>query len=307
MDRAVRIIPFAVALAFTLWAYLVFDRTMSDSATAPTTAESVATDRSGGVDRSDRAVDRSGWGVGLPSTGDAIPALSGDPVAGSGGLPAADPDEAPGDLAFRPSFASRLYQVSEEADGIDEVLAREAGDDTPFGGVLIPQAGPASPAALGPGLYATSFDTVGCAYELRRADTKGDGDRVIGQDRLREGRVLVSLNGVEPDAFLPSTGCGRWSPWSPLALPLDSAWPGDYWIGDLAYGRWAVPDGCLLEEVVDFRGARLADVVWSGRGPLMLVIDEDTLGIRLRGCERPMVLVEAGIDPRPPGLRHRDG
>jgi hypothetical protein len=278
MDRAVRIIPFVVALVVTLWAYLVFDHTLSDVASTPTTAESM---EEGAADGTGRGADPGDQG-------------------------AADAP-APESLAFRPTFGSRIYLVSDEVEGLADAIAREASDEAPVGGAVLPQASPSLPPALGPGLYTTAFDTEGCSYELRRDGPRGGGDLVIGQDRLADGRMLVFLNEIEPDLFLPSPDCGRWSPWVPPDEPLVEADPGDYWIGDLAMGRWSVPVGCLWEEVADFRGARLADVVDSGRGPGTFVIDEDTLGIRFRDCDDPLVLVESGVDPRPPGLRRRDG
>ena len=157
----------------------------------------------------------------------------------------------------------------------------------------------ASTVPIDPGLYATAFDREGCGYELRRYGPKGD-ERLIGQDHLPRGRMLVSLNAIEPDSFVPLIQCGGWSPWSALYEPLVVAGAGDYWIGDLAHGVWSVPEGCYWEEVADFRGARLADVVASGRGPSTLLIDDESLGLRVRECERPLVMTT----PLLPTLHH---
>jgi hypothetical protein len=113
---------------------------------------------------------------------------------------------------------------------------------------------------------------------------------VIGQDHLADGRLLVSFNDVEPDLFSARPGCGVWVPWSPVIEPLEEAVDGDYWVGDLAAGTWSVPDDCLWEKVVAFRGAALVDVEESGFGPEPLVIDDETLGVRIRGCAEPVAL-----------------
>ena len=103
---------------------------------------------------------------------------------------------------------------------------------------------------------------------------------------------MVTINTVEADIFRPLPQCGSWTPWSPLAEPLVTADNGDYGAGDLARGVWAVPEGCLWEKVVAFRGARLVDVVESARGEGELVIDRDLVGLRLRDCDVLMRLVE---------------
>lgn len=136
---------------------------------------------------------------------------------------------------------------------------------------------------LKPGLYATAFDVEGCSFELRRI-MRTRTEAVIGTDHLDRGRMLVSINGIEPDSFISSPACGDWFEWSPLLEPLTTVSDGDYWIGDLKPGTWTVPSGCMWEKVVGFRGAKLWDVQDSGFGPEDLVVDDQTLGIRIRGC-----------------------
>jgi hypothetical protein len=278
MDRVVRISGVVVVAAFALWAYLVFDHAVRVESPTPTVAADVA-----------------GSGVGTDPDGAVVPT---DPVDGD--------DEPPRALAFRPDFGSRIYAVADLPDSADrDASPADDGDAYPLETDLVPHASLAGIVALEPGLYATAFDGQDCSYELVRYDRQGE-ERIIGQDRLSEGRMLVSLNEIEPDVFVPSPQCGGWSLWSPLVEPLVTAEPGDYWVGDLTLGLWEVPEGCLWEEVVDFRGARLSDVVESGRGPQRITIDDDTLGIRFRGCDHPLVLVEAGVDPRPAPLRSDD-
>ncbi len=155
--------------------------------------------------------------------------------------------------------------------------------DYPVETDLIPGVTLAARGEVEPGLYATTFDTVGCSYELRRVMSSGI-ERAIGTDSLATGRMLVWINEIEPDSFVANPSCGEWVPWSPLVAPMRSAGNGDYWIGDLATGEWEVPSDCYWEKVVGFRGAELADIVDSGRGPGVLIIDNETYGVRIRGC-----------------------
>ena len=128
-------------------------------------------------------------------------------------------------------------------------------------------------------------------------------DHVIGHDRIESGRMIVSINEVEPDTFVATKSCGEWSPWSPLVEPLTVAGTGDYWIGDLAQGVWSVPSGCFWEKVVSFRGALLLDVEDTGAGPGELTVDQFTLGLRVRHCGgAPMVRTRS----LPPGLPIED-
>ncbi len=162
---------------------------------------------------------------------------------------------------------------------------------------------------LDAGLYTTTFDAEDCSYRLIRSGDVpfdylyepdpyddeeyvgrrvGRDDQVIsvtGEDHLHQGRMLVSILGVESDSFTSATGCGSWMPWTPLLEPLTLATDGDYWIGDLAQGEWQVPPGCLWEKVVAFRGARIEDVVDGDRGPGTVMIDEGTAGVRIRQCQ----------------------
>lgn len=163
---------------------------------------------------------------------------------------------------------------------------------------------------LNAGLYTTTFEAENCSYRL----INGEGDipfdylyepdpydaeeyngsrvrrndqqvRVIGEDHLHQGRMLVTINGIEPDTFTSSNGCGSWIPWSPLQTPLTKAGDGDYWVGDLVQGEWTVPPGCIWEKVAAFRGGRLDDVIHSDLGPGSVMIDEGTLGLRIRQCQ----------------------
>ena len=148
-----------------------------------------------------------------------------------------------------------------------------------------------------PGLYTTDFGVIDCEYELRRI-MDDNRDHVIGHDRIGQGRMMVSINEVEPDSFVATETCGEWSPWSPLVDPLTVAGTGDYWIGDLAVGIWSVPRECYWEKVVSFRGALFADVEATGAGPGELTVDQFTLGIRIRHCDG---LPMRWIDDLPPG------
>lgn len=141
---------------------------------------------------------------------------------------------------------------------------------------------------LKPGIYATAFDVKDCRYELHRV-MKERREQRIGEDHLNAGRMIVVINEIEPDRFVATPECGDWGEWSPLAEPLKVAHNGDYWIGDLAKGPWTVPEGCLWEKVVGFRGAKLYDVQESGKGPQRLVINSQTLGIRIRSCAQPLI------------------
>jgi hypothetical protein len=140
-----------------------------------------------------------------------------------------------------------------------------------------------------PGLYATSFETEGCSYQLTQV-MRNREVAVIGEDQLGAGRVLVHLNEIEPDWFSSSASCGPWYQWTPVPEALRRAGNGDYWVGDLARGTWTVPEGCRWEKVVGFRGAALDDVTDYGSAPAPLVVDAQTHGVRVRGCTRPMML-----------------
>ena len=153
--------------------------------------------------------------------------------------------------------------------------------------------GPAAPVVdrgeIEPGLYATAYDAAGCSYQLTRvmADRR---IAVIGEDSLASGRMLVNINDIEPDWFTSSSGCGAWYRWTPLAVPLNRAGNGDYWVGDLAPGVWRIPSGCRWEKVVSFRGAMLHDVTAYGKAPQPLVVGDETFGVRIRGCSGELTL-----------------
>lgn len=153
--------------------------------------------------------------------------------------------------------------------------------------------------AIMPGMYATDFGVTDCEYELRRI-LDDNRDHVIGHDRIERGRMIVSINEVEPDTFVATRSCGEWSPWSPLVEPLTAAGTGDYWVGDLAQGVWSVPSGCYWEKVVSFRGALLLDVEDNGSGPDDLTVDQFTLGLRVRHCDGAPMVRASALPPGPP-------
>jgi len=201
-----------------------------------------------------------------------------------------DPGEASGSESD-----GEVQESDEQQDPESEAEeAAEQGDDQGSG--------------LESGLYTTTFDAEDCQYQLisegevpfdyiykpdpyDSTDYQGNRvrddeiTRVIGEDHLHRGRVLVSINGVEPDMFTSSAGCGEWMPWSVLREPLTKATDGDYWGGDLAQGEWSVPPGCIWEKVTAFRGGRLDDVVDSNLGPGSVMIDEGNFGLRVRQCQ----------------------
>lgn len=152
-----------------------------------------------------------------------------------------------------------------------------------------------------PGLYATRFETSGCGYELWRV-MRDRTWKVIGQDEVAEGRMLVTINGIEPDRFVSTLGCENWYRWEPLDQPLTVADNGDYWVGDLAWGTWTVPIGCQWEKVSGFRGSQLSDAMEVGASGLDLVVDADTFGVRIRNCSTPISLSvpEYPYETRPP-------
>jgi hypothetical protein len=145
---------------------------------------------------------------------------------------------------------------------------------------------------LDPGLYATADQTEDCSYELWRV-MRDRSTKVIAEEYLSAGRLLVSIDEVEPDWFTSAAACGDWYEWEPMPTPLVSASDGDYWVGDLQRGVWFVPKGCRWEQVVAFRGARISDVVESGAGPGSMTVDDDTFGVRLRSCRAEIRLTSA--------------
>ncbi len=138
---------------------------------------------------------------------------------------------------------------------------------------------------LEPGLYATTGETDECTYQLWRVMRKTRQGQIIGEENLSGGRLLVTIDGIEPDWFTASIGCGQWQRWTPRADPTAPITSGDYGPGDLAHGTWQIPQGCLWEQVVAFRGASLRDVNASGQGPAVVEIDDSGTGLRLRSCQ----------------------
>lgn len=196
-------------------------------------------------------------------------------------------------MAF--TWSAGIYVVNDSDDPNArydrDVKPRETviSEDEGFEGSGIPEWAQDLRGDIDPGLYATSFDTKGCTYELWRV-MKNRQASVIGEEYLAEGRLLASIGPIEPDWFSSSPRCGRWEEWQPLAEPLTQATNGDYWTGDLKAGLWGVPLGCRWEKVVAFRGARLSDVIDSGGNGEALFVDHDTLGVRVRGCHAPLLL-----------------
>ncbi|MEM9614552.1 MAG: hypothetical protein AAGA59_16550 [Actinomycetota bacterium] len=144
-----------------------------------------------------------------------------------------------------------------------------------------------------PGLYTTDFDASDCGYELWHVERTSREAAVIGEEYLATGRLLVDINGIEPDWFVSSNGCGDWFQWQPRPEPRAPALNGDYWVGDLAFGQWLVPTGCIWEKAVTFRGGLLRDVVESGQGPDVIEMFDEPLGLRLRNCRTPMTFVSS--------------
>ncbi len=147
---------------------------------------------------------------------------------------------------------------------------------------------------IDPGIYVTPVETTDCSYELTRIAEDGSV-QLIGSDSITEGRLMVHINGVEPDFFYSTPGCGEWSEWSELAEPLSAIDNGDYWIGDLVQGTWQAGDGCSWERVSDFRGAQLADIVEAGIGQDQFAISESMTGVRVRNCINPSFLLDEAI------------
>ncbi|MEL6983139.1 MAG: hypothetical protein AAFO29_12010, partial [Actinomycetota bacterium] len=271
MDRALRIIGVALVVALPIWAYRSFDRAVSAaSAEGDTPAQREADDDPDTDEDSSTDADVDADADTEATTPDAVDGNDDEQLDAFG--------EPPDYLAFdagTPGLAARVYQVADLPDVRDRDEEPDP-TDYPAETDLATDFSLAPAEDIVPGLYASSFDAEGCSYELRRVDRSGD-DRLIGQERLGDGRLLVSLNPIEPDVFSSVPQCRSWVPWSPLVAPLVQASAGDYWIGDLAKGTWSVPDGCLWEKVVAFRGARLADVTDSGLGPEELVVDDETM------------------------------
>lgn len=303
MDRALRIIGVAIVVALPIWAYRSFDSALSAAAAdteAPTSRDATADPDLDGDStltvETETETETPDTETDTPDTPDS----DGDDLEGDRVDQLDAFGEPPEYLAFdagTKALAARVYRVADLPEVRDRDRDRQPGQtDYPTETDLVTDFSLAPTEDIAPGLYTSSFDAEGCSYELRRVDRSGE-ERLIGQERLSAGRLLVSLNPIEPDVFSSVPQCQSWTPWSPLVTPLVQAGAGDYWIGDLARGVWSVPDGCLWEKVVAFRGARLADVTDSGIGPEPLVVDEDTMGVRIRGCQRAVSLVASEPGP----------
>lgn len=240
---------------------------------------------------------------------------AGDPAPADGADPATDqPDlEPPDALPFtrpRPHvaffdeldiarWASGIYSVGDSTDPdiadadrdvrpkVDGLAVDERLNGDVFGDYTGSQRG-----EIVPGLYSTDFDATDCGYELWHVARKSRAAELIGEEYLAEGRLLVTINGIEPDWFIADHDCGDWYQWQPRPEPLAPAATGDYWVGDLAPGRWLVPDGCLWEQTVAFRGALLRDVAASGQGPDLIEVTDEPMGLRLRSCRTPITFID---------------
>ncbi|MEM8923962.1 MAG: hypothetical protein AAGD35_10710 [Actinomycetota bacterium] len=196
------------------------------------------------------------------------------------------------------SWASGLYQVGPSSDPAvaaadRDLLPRDSmlivderlnGDV--FGGTAGVQQG-----NIRPGLYSTDFGVEDCSYRLWHVERDTRAETIIGEEFLPSGRLLVSINAIEPDWFAASPSCGEWYRWRPRPEPTAPVGNGDYWVGDLALGRWLVPENCLWENTVAFRGAQLRDVRSSGRGPALIEITDVPLGLRVRNCNEPITYI----------------
>jgi hypothetical protein len=206
-------------------------------------------------------------------------------------------------MALRAYWLPGLYTVGDSPD--PQIAARDRdvrprtvpGDEEDrLAPVSLPGYMRAVQGELVPGTYATGTDAAECSYQLLRVMRRSREEAVIGEDYLATGRLLVTIDGVEPDSFTSTVGCGRWYRWTRRADPTAPAPNGDYGPGDLAPGLWEIPAGCLWEQVVAFRGAELRDVEANGQGPTLLPIDDVPLGLRLRSCQEPATFV-AALDP----------
>lgn len=213
-----------------------------------------------------------------------------------------------GSATYRPRWESGVYAVG---DSPDPRLARTDRDLRPRHSQFTTDAEEAAASddlelvvgELEPGTYATEvFDGV-CRYQLWRVMGRDRQERIIGEDQLTGGRMIVTIDHLEPDWFTATEECGRWRRWAPRANPTTPIINGDYGPGDLAPGTWIIPEGCLWEQVVAFRGTQLHDVVANGRGPARVEVEPElSLGLRLRSCHRPAVLDPGSLDPASLGL-----
>jgi hypothetical protein len=212
-------------------------------------------------------------------------------------------DTPPTTLVFDPTPqsipADRVWTFGAYAIGDDpdpDVAARDRDitpreplfeEDERLDSVTVPSYMHAVQGELEPGLYLANDISGECNYRLWRVMKKTRTAQIIGEENLSQGRLLVTIDGYEPDWFTASAGCGHWQQWAPRPDPTAPVGNGDYAAGDLAPGRWQVPEGCIWEQVVAFRGAALRDVAANGRGPAVVEVDRSGLGLRLRSCHSP--------------------
>ena len=199
---------------------------------------------------------------------------------------------------LRTSWPSGVYAVGPSDD--PRVAARDRDhraknprfvEDERLASMTVPHYVRSIQGELAPGTYATDPTAHDCTYQLWRVMRKSRTEEVIGEDQLSSGRLLVTIDGTEPDWFTATVGCGGWHQWVPRADRTAPIVNGDYGPGDLAPGVWDVPEGCLWEKVAAFRGAQLHDVVSNGQGPTKLVIESDEpVGLRLRSCQAEVTL-----------------
>ncbi|MDH3682898.1 MAG: hypothetical protein OEV40_23445, partial [Acidimicrobiia bacterium] len=110
---------------------------------------------------------------------------------------------------------------SEEGELFDDEGVSDEGlaDDQAGAGDGVPVTPRSVVGEIAPGLYATAFDVEDCTYELWRV-MRDRQPRVIAEEYLAAGRLLVSINGIEPDWFTATESCGSWYPWRPISAPL---------------------------------------------------------------------------------------
>lgn len=220
------------------------------------------------------------------------PPADAQPVDQASGEEVAEEDGPPPEfLSFVGEFESGEYRVGDPADKSvrrkDKDVKQFKSDIKKSGRTPLSEL-----PEIDPGIYTTDFDVEDCSYTLS-AVHRDRKERDIGSDEVNQGRLIVTIEELEPDRFTADEACGSWSRWSPLANQLTSAGNGDYWTGDLAPGLWEVPQGCFWEKVLAFRGSRVSDVADSGIGPAPLRVSRTTPGVRIRGCSEPITFVSS--------------
>lgn len=192
-------------------------------------------------------------------------------------------------LAFVQPFEAGVSYSVAKPDDSDEIVESSSGNDSSETSTPVEVSG-----TIPAGVYVTPVGVKDCEFELWRTMEDGS-EQMIGSDYLKEGRMIVSINEVEPDRFYSSEGCGEWSPWSNFTEELLYTSNGDYWTGDLKKGVWKVGAGCVWERVRDFRGTALVDSVETGLGPDRVAIGEESLGLRVRGCLQPLEFESSSV------------